>query len=103
MDDWAFVCPMCLCVQSARDFYRADPDTFLTFDEVEKVLGFSCVGRYLGASSPRPTPDGAPCNWTLGGLFQTHKLVVAAPDGTEHPRFEPAPPEAAKQHMEKSK
>lgn len=96
-NDIAVVCPMCATVQSARDFIEAAVGQ--DFEAVEKYLGFSCIGRFTGASSPRKTPDGSPCNWTLGGLFQLHKLEVITPDGEHHPRFEPATPEQAQEHQ----
>lgn len=96
-EDTAMVCPMCGTVQSARDLIAAGAGA--DFDAVEKYLGFSCVGRFTGAVSPRKDrPDGQPCNWTLGGLFRTHKLEVVTPDGKHHPSFELATPEQAQQH-----
>lgn len=85
-----FVCPMCGTVQSANDLIAAGAGK--TFEDVEKYIGFSCVGRFTGAGSPRKKPDGKPCNWTLGGLFQFHKLEVITPDGKHHPHFEPVQP-----------
>ena len=93
--DFALVCPRCGTVQSGRSLMAAGAGE--TFDDVEKYLGFSCVGRFTGAPSPRKEPDGKPCNWTLGGLFQLHTLEVVTPDGKRHPRFEPATPEQALQ------
>lgn len=90
---FALKCPRCGTVQSAVDLISAGAGA--NFDEVEKYLGFSCVGRFTGAASPRRLPDGKPCNWTLGGLFQLHRLEVVTPDGVHHPRFEPATPEEA--------
>ena len=92
----AGICPMCGTVQSARDLIAAGAGA--DFDAVEKYLGFSCVGRFVGAGSPRKKPDGKPCNWTLGGLFALHKLEVVTPDGKHHPRFELAAPAQAQQH-----
>ena len=92
-DDIALVCPMCGTVQSAKDLIEAGAGD--SFEGVEKYLGFSCVGRWTGAGSPRKAPDGRPCNWTLGGLFTLHKLAVMTPDGKSHPRFEPASPAQA--------
>lgn len=94
--DLAFVCPMCGTVQSARDLIEVGAGK--SFDEVEKYLAFSCVGRWTGAGAPRAAPDGEPCNWTLGGLFATHKLEVVTEDGARHPRFEPARPALAQAH-----
>lgn len=94
--DLAMICPMCGTVQSARDLIAAGAG--LDFEAVERFLGFSCVGHWTGAGSPRSKPDGKPCNWTLGGLFQTCKLVVVDDEGKRHPRFEVATPEQAQQH-----
>jgi hypothetical protein len=95
-EHFAFVCPMCSTIQSSRDLIAAGAGA--DFDAVEKYLGFSCVGRFTDARSPRKTPDGKPCNWSLGGLFRTHKLEVVTPDGEHHPRFELATPEQAQAH-----
>lgn len=90
----AFKCPMCGTVQSATSLINAGAGK--DFDDVERFLGFSCVGRWTGAGEPRNKPDGKPCNWTLGGFLQLHKLVVITPDGERHPRFEIALPDEAK-------
>ncbi len=81
-----FKCPMCGTLQTARDLMAAGAGA--DFDAVERYLGFSCIGRFTRAGSPRAKPDGNPCNWTLGGLFRTHRLEVITPDGKHHPRFE---------------
>jgi len=86
-EDITFVCPMCATHQSARDLIEAGAGA--TFVDVEKYLGFACVGRFTDAGSPRKEPDGKPCNWTLGGFFLLHKLEVIAA-GKPHPRFEVA-------------
>ena len=90
---YAFKCPACGTVQSAEDLIAAGAGS--SFDEVEQYLGFSCVGRFTGAGSPRKEADGAPCNWTLGGLFKLHSLEVVTPDGKHHPHFAPATPAEA--------
>lgn len=98
-EHFAFRCPMCSTVQSAHDLIAAGagPD----FQSVEKYLAFSCVGRFTGAGSPSGTKGkGIGCNWTLGGLFQTHELEVVTEDGERHPRFEPVTPEEAQAHQE---
>lgn len=69
-------------------------------EKVENYIGFSCVGRWTGSGSPRKEPDGKPCNWTLGGLFQCHKLAVVLDSGKVHPHFEPCTPEEAKKLMD---
>lgn len=93
----AFVCPMCGTVQSMDCLINAGAGK--TEDDVERYVGFSCVGRWLCAGSPRKAPDGKPCNWTLGGLFQCHKLTVLTPDGKRCAYFEVATPEQAKALM----
>lgn len=93
---YAFRCPACGSVQSAHDLIAAGAGA--TFDEVHQYIGFSCVGRFTGAESPRKQPDGKPCNWTLGGLFKLHELEVVTPDGNSHPHFAPATPEEAQAH-----
>ncbi|MEN5278894.1 VVA0879 family protein [Brucella sp. TWI432] len=74
----AFKCPMCDFVQSAQSFICAGAGE--DFAAVEKYVGFSCVGRFTGAGSSRKEPDGKPCDWTLGGLFQFHKMEVQIED-----------------------
>lgn len=95
-EDLAVVCPRCKTVQSARDLIAAGAGA--DFVAVDGYVGFSCVGRWTGAGSPRKTPDGKPCNWTLGGLFSLHTLEVVTEDGKHHPRFELATPEQAQAH-----
>jgi hypothetical protein len=92
-EDFAFVCPLCKCVQSARDLIQAGAGA--DFESIEKYLAFGCVGRFTGAKSPRAKPDGKPCDWTLGGFFRLHRLEVITEDGQAHPRFELATPEQA--------
>lgn len=94
----AVVCPMCGTIQCAADLIAAGAGA--TFDDVEKYLGFSCVGRWRGFSGDAfhlpESARGKGCNWTLGGLFKFHKLEVVTQDGAHHPRFELATPEQAK-------
>lgn len=94
----AFRCVICSTVQSATDLMRAGAGK--TFEDVEKYLGFSCVGRWTGAGSHREgAASGRGCDWTLGGLLGLHQLTVVTPDGQKHPRFELATPKEAKDHM----
>jgi len=103
-EDFAFKCPMCGTVQSGQSLICAGAGK--DFDAVEKYVAFSCVGRFTGAGAPRKKPDGKPCNWTLGGLFSTHKLAIVDEQGKAHPRFEIASPDEAQalaaHHAEKS-
>lgn len=94
----AFRCPMCGTVQCANDLLAAGAGA--SFEDVEKYIGFSCVGRFTGAGQHvAGTDPGRGCNWTLGGLFQIHKLEVVTDDGVHHPRFELASEAEAKAHM----
>lgn len=89
----AFVCPIC----SGHDLIIAGAGK--TFNEIERFLAFSCVGRFTNAGSHHPgTPPGGGCDWTLGGLFKVHELEVVTPDGEKHPRFELATTEEAQAH-----
>lgn len=95
-EDIAFKCIRCGTIQSGRDFMRA---TGKTFDEIERWLGFSCIGRFTNAGPHKDgTPRGRGCDWTLGGLFSIHNLVVIDDDGVEHPTFAVASPEEAQNH-----
>ena len=89
----ALVCPMCGTVQSSTSLIRAGAGA--TPAEVQKYIGFSCVGRWTGSLGPAEAKaKGVACNWTLGGLFQMHKLEVII-DGDRMPAFELATPEQA--------
>lgn len=94
----AFTCVMCGTIQSMESLIRAGAGA--TEDEVEKYIGFSCVGRFTDAGPHQPgTPPGRGCKWTLGGLLQLHKLEVVDPEGKRHPHFQPATPEEAQALM----
>jgi hypothetical protein len=92
-EDIAFECVMCRTVQSARSLIAAGAGK--DFDEVEKFLGFSCVGRWTNAGShKRGNAPGKGCDWTLGGFLTIHDLEVVDESGDAHPRFALATPEA---------
>jgi hypothetical protein len=93
----AFRCPMCGTVQSGFDLIAAGAGD--QFDDVEKYLGFSCVGRWLERQPP-PGVQGRGCDWTLGGLLPCAKLEVVTPDGERHLRFEVCTPAEAQSHRE---
>ena len=78
IEDITLICPHCKTIQSPQDLIDAGAGE--NMEEVEKYVGFSCVGRWS---------EDKGCNWTLGGLFQIHELEVVTPDGKHHPRFEP--------------
>lgn len=87
----AFRCPMCKTVQSIASLTSAG----VSEDAAERYIGFSCIGRFTGAESPREKPDGKPCDWTLGGLLRLHELEVVDNDGNTHPFFTVATTEEA--------
>jgi hypothetical protein len=76
--------------QSMHDFICAGVDP----EQAEKSIGFSCLGRFTGAGSPKKN-SGNYCNWSLGGLLRIHELEVTTPDGEVHPFFEIASPTVA--------
>lgn len=96
----AMKCPMCGTIQSATDLIRAGAGADM--DAVEKYLGFACIGRFTNAGPFKSGSSQVGCDWTLGGLFQLHRLEVVTPDGKRHPRFEMASPEVAQAHMRAS-
>jgi len=87
----AFRCPMCKTVQSIASLTRAG----VSEEKAETYIGFSCIGRFTGAGSPRNQPDGEPCNWTLGGLLRLHEMEVVDRGGNAHPFFAVATAEEA--------
>lgn len=76
--DATFQCPACKTLQSGNDLVRA---TGLSREEVQKWLGYSCIGRF--------NEEVKGCDWTLGGLLQIHELEVLTDDGNVHPHFVP--------------
>lgn len=99
--DLAFRCPICATIQSAADFIAAGAAK--TFEDAEKFLAFSCVGRFTGAGSYRPgEAPGRGCDWTLGGLFQIHTFGVSD-EGKTFPRFEPVTAEEAREHRDRAR
>ncbi len=91
-----FKCPICGTLQSIQNFL----DAGVPADQVERYLGFSCIGRWKAAGPHKKgEAAGRGCDWTLGGLLQLHELEVVSDDGRRHPHFEPATPEEVKLHM----
>jgi hypothetical protein len=89
---WTFICPICKTRQNANDFFATGqfkPGT----GEVNKYLGFSCIGRFTGAGPHKPgRAPGRGCDWTLGGLLQVHELEIILPNGKRSPAMEMAAP-----------
>ncbi len=86
---WKFICPICGTEQSAEDLVNAG----VSKDEVNKYIGFSCIGRWLNSGPYDKNNPKVGCDWTLGGLFSVHKLEIIDYKGDSHPRFELAPKE----------
>lgn len=86
--DWAFVCPNCGDIATARDF----PD-----DQRDHV-GQECVGRHRGALKADGGMAERGCNWAAYGLIPG-PLKVTLADGTvvRSFRFAPAPQTAPEQ------
>lgn len=84
VEDLTFQCPRCKTLQSARDLIQAGAGD--NFEQVERYVGFSCVGRW---------DDSKGCDWSLGGLFRIHELEVIDSEGKHHPRFLPMTEAAA--------
>ena len=87
--DWAFRCPSCGDVATARDFQQAGADP--------NRIGQECIGRHLGAlSGTKPTEDqgralaSRGCDWAAYGLFRGPWLVTV-PGGKEIASFPLAP------------
>ena len=89
--DATFKCPACKTLQSANDLIKAGAGK--NFDEVEKYIGFSCIGRFDKSKG---------CDWTLGGLFSIHELEVVTSDGEHHMRFMPESANKPMQPTEKA-
>jgi hypothetical protein len=93
--DWAFICPNCGDVATARDFP----------DQERERIGQECVGRHRGALEGEPGPHGRGhatrgCNWAAYGLIPG-PVAVTMPDGTVVRMFAfapaPQPPQSAAQ------
>lgn len=68
---WKFKCPHCGHVQSGASVTEHNP----ALKDTSDWIYFACEGRHNKDYG---------CNWTLGGLFQIHKLVVV--DGEHNVR-----------------
>ncbi len=87
--NWKFICPACKHVASVRDYKEAKAP--------QSVVGFSCIGRYVGArrdafglnpdNKSLPKAEGpGPCNYAGGGLFKLNPVQVDF-DGVMHSVF----------------
>jgi hypothetical protein len=75
MNKWKFKCVQCGHVQTLQDFI----DHGIDEKEAVTLFFYSCLGRWK---------KDVGCDWTLGGLFQIHKLVVISEYGKPVPVFE---------------
>ncbi len=66
---WKFKCPVCGHVASVADYKNAGaPDG---------AVGFSCIGRYVGAKREAFGGTGpGPCNYAGGGLFKLNPVLL---------------------------
>jgi hypothetical protein len=74
-NNWKYKCPRCETIQEYKDFINAGVKP----EDIDKYIGFSCIGRW---------DKNKGCDWTLGGLFQIHKLEIIDNKGNHHPHFE---------------
>lgn len=65
--DWAFVCPSCGDVATARDFTAAAADPYR--------IGQECIGRSLGALAKPKATNERGCDWAAYGLFRGPWLI----------------------------
>jgi len=63
--NWKFKCPSCGHIQSINSMLKHTPS--LKAVEIENMVFVNCEGRYNAKYG---------CDWTLGGLFQIHKVEV---------------------------
>ena len=64
-DNWVFKCPICGNRQSVNSVLIKNPK--LKAEDVRDWIYFNCEGRYTKRVG---------CDWTLGGLFQIHRVEV---------------------------
>jgi len=82
--NWKFVCPSCGYIASTQDWKNAGAP--------ETAVGFSCVGRWTGASGDKTfRKQGGPCDYAGGGLIGLNPVEVVDEDGKTYHMFELAP------------
>lgn len=99
---FAFRCPVCGTVQSMASLVAAGASP----KQAERSIAFSCEGRLTNAGPAARRDDNSPkaearravrgCDWSLGGLFQVHRLEISYPKGVTRPSFEIVGPLEAK-------
>lgn len=82
---WRFVCPSCGYEASVADWRTAGAPV--------ESAGFSCVGRWTGASDSETFQrKGGPCWYAGNGLFRINPVTVRMPDGSSISAFAFATP-----------
>ena len=66
--NWRFVCPSCGHVASAAEYKAAGAP--------EGAIGFSCIGRWVGAKIDAFEKGEGPCNYAGGGLFNINPVEI---------------------------
>ncbi len=82
--NWKFKCPNCGNIQSYNDFKKLGRKGL----DIEYVVYFSCIGRWIDDCKGEIGNKISPCNYTNGGLFDLSKLKVKAKDDTMISVFE---------------
>lgn len=101
-EDCAFICPMCGTIQSANTLIKAGAGK--NFDDVQKYLGFSCVGRFINKGSlTDENGKNHGCNCTLDDLFKCHALEIITQRGDRLQCFDLASPEEAQKYAQDNK
>ena len=83
--DWKYVCPLCGHIQSGKEF---EERTNLGVEEIQKKVGYSCIGRHLRDQNPLSIEydywpirmEGGGCNYTLGGIFRFPGAEIINPN-----------------------
>lgn len=79
--NWKFICPSCGHIASVIEYKNAGA--------TEGQVGFSCIGRYLGAGDEHTfRKSGGPCNYAGGGLIGINPVTVIFPNGKKVNVFE---------------
>lgn len=68
-DNWKFVCPCCKHIASILDCKNAGMPS--------SAIGFSCIGRWLGAKREAFGEGEGPCNYAGGGLFRLNPIHLS--------------------------
>jgi len=67
-NNWRFICPACGHVASVAEYEAAGAP--------EGAVGFSCIGRWSGASREAFGEGEGPCNYAGGGLIGLNPVYI---------------------------